>query len=302
MSPRDTVEQSASPPARPRALRRAKPRAPSAAIFAFIAGNPTSLDSLDAAQEQADAVGRRRVDIPVRKSFVRSWDEESPAPLAEIYVGGQSGLVAVKLYLALLWRCAKTPYETDKPARAWATLLDLPDPNTKGARRVANALKTLQQAKLITVSAQAGHPNLVGLAMEDGSGRAYSPPASAYQFARTDQQKQRHMYFKVARELWLDGTIQALPGPALAMLLILLAERADKEPAWFSTAAFPRRYRISHKTRAEGTRQLVARGLLTTDRQPLASTKNASVYDEVRKRTLYRLTDRTFTGPNTNGG
>ncbi|MGW4829623.1 hypothetical protein ACWEOG_18720 [Amycolatopsis japonica] len=286
MSPRDSIEQSAAPPARSELLID---------LRALLSGNSTSLEAMDAAQEQADEVGRRRIDIPVRKSFVRSWDEAAPAPLAQIYAGGRSGLVAVKLYLALLWRCAKPPYETDKPARAWATLLDLPDPNTRGARRIASALKTLREANLITTTAQAGHPNLVGVKMEDGSGHAYSPPANAYQFARTDPQKQRHMYFKVARQLWIDGTVQALPGPATVMLLILLAEQADQRPAWFSTSTFPGRYKISHKTRAEGTRQLVARGLLQTSREALASSKNASVYDEVRKRTLYQLTERTFT-------
>jgi hypothetical protein len=58
---------------------------------------------------------------------------------------------------------------------------------------------------------------------------AASLPSSAFQFARTDDQRQRHMYFKIARSLWLDGTFQDLPGPATIMLLILLAEQADKK-------------------------------------------------------------------------
>ncbi|MGW5703884.1 hypothetical protein [Amycolatopsis japonica] len=250
----------------------------------------TSLDSLEAAKEQSEAVGRRR-DIPVRKSFVRSMDGATPAPLAQIYAGGRGGLVAVKLYLALIWRCAAAEYETDKPARAWATLLDLEDPRGKGARRVSNAMKTLQEAKLITITAQDGRPNVTRLLVEDGSGGVYSPPSTAYQFSKTPEQRRENMYFKIAGQLWLDGVFQELSGPATVMLLILLAEQADdpKKKIWFSTSEFPKRYRISHKTRANGTAELVARGLLKTEREPLSP--KASVFETVRKRTIYRLLD-----------
>lgn len=257
--------------------------------------NSTSFDSMDAAQEQANEVGKKRIDIPIRKSFVRSWDGETPAPLSQIYSGGRGGLVAVKLYAALIWRCARSPYETSKPARAWATLLDLPDPQKNGARRIKNAMRTLAEANLITVSQRNGEANLIQLKLEDGSGRAYSLPSSAFQFARTDEQRQRHMYFKIARTLWLDGTFQDLPGPATVMLLILLAEQADKKDVWFSTKEFPSRYRISHKTRAEGTAQLVARGLLETTSKPLSGRWNSSTFDRVRTRSIYRLTEDTFT-------
>lgn len=79
------------------------------------------------------------------------------------------------------------------------------------------------------------------------------------------------------------------------MLLILLAEQADKKDVWFSTTEFPARYRISHKTRAEGTAQLVARGLLETTSKPLSDRWNSSTFDRVRTRSIYRLTEDTFT-------
>ncbi len=291
MSPRDTADQSALPPVLPAGL--------SPALRAFVLGNNVPSTALAAAQDQADGVGQRRIDIPVRKSFVRVWDDASAdsAPLARIYAGGRSGIVAVKLYIALLWRCAAPPYQTDKPARAWATLLGLTDPTGKGARRVTDALKTLASAQLVKITAQPGHPNMIEIRMEDGSGRAYSPPSTAFQFARTDVQKRTHMYSKLSRELWLDGTFQSLSGPATVMLLILLAERADRELVWFSTTAFPARYRISHKTRAAGTAELVSRKLLEVDRQVLPATRNSSVFDPVRKRTRYRLVGHARTGP-----
>ncbi|MFE1409202.1 hypothetical protein ACFW5D_37960 [Streptomyces sp. NPDC058770] len=57
-----------------------------------------SKDSLEAARALARSLGRR-VDGPVRKSFVRPMTPEPGlvAPLAKIYSGGRSGTVAVKL-------------------------------------------------------------------------------------------------------------------------------------------------------------------------------------------------------------
>lgn len=255
----------------------------------------TSKASREAAREMASSF-RRRVDIPVRKSFVRPMTETSDpvAPLARIYSGGRSGVVAVKLYLALIWRCSAPPFSTDKPARAWATLLDLEDPEGKGARRIKDAMRRLADEQLIDVTSQAGYPNLVTLRDESGSGRAYELPSTSYSFGKANRASKEALaaqtYFKVPLRLWTRGYIQALKGPGLVMLLILLAEQGGEGArVWFSTDEFPRRYNISHKTRAAGTQELRNMGLLTVEREGLPPTSKSGVFETRRTRNVYRL-------------
>ncbi|MGV9584428.1 hypothetical protein [Nocardia farcinica] len=264
--------------------------------------------SLEAARSLAASAGRR-VDTPVRKSFVRPMVEAAgpKAPLAQIYSGGRSGTVAVKLYLALLWKCSSPPFCTDKPARAWAELLDLPDPRGNGARRIKDALRTLQAAKLIELQSQPGYPNVVTLRDESGLGGDYQLPSTAYskakQFSKAKQSRgdddlrNANLYFKISKELWVRGYLQKLKGPGLVMLLILLAEKAgDGDKVWFSTEAFPLRYGISHKTRAAGTQELIDAGLLSVTPESLANRPGASTFDVERRRKVYRLKPVAQTG------
>ncbi|WP_137726528.1 hypothetical protein [Prescottella subtropica] len=261
-----------------------------------------STASLDAARELA--MSTRRIDTPVRKSFVRPMTEDAGpvAPLARIYSGGRSGVVAVKLYLALVWRCSSAPFSTDKPARAWATLLDLKDPEGKGARRVKDAMRTLEAAGLITLTEQAGYPNIVTLLDESGSGAAYGLPSTGYSFAKahnaTKDQRAAQMYFKVPGKLWTQGYMQALSGPELVMLLILLAEKGGEgAKIWFSTSEFPARYNISAQTRATGTHRLQKLGLLRVERESLSSGPRPTTFDTQRRRNVYRLTDKAQSEP-----
>ncbi len=253
-------------------------------------------DALAAAQE-IDDTSRRRNSTPVRKLFVRaaSADDADP-PLARlVQVGGRGGGVALKLYLALIWRCSGEPFETSKPHRAWATLLGLEDPEGKGARRIASALKTLRELGLVTVRRVPAEPNVVGLLDESLDGSPYLLPSNEYARApkgdQGDAQRAHNLYFKVPSRLWLEGDIQSLETPGLAMLLILLAEQADgPNPVWFSTTAFPARYRLSQKTRAAGTRELELRGLVRVDRVPVSDVPGrTSVFDRRRTRNLYSL-------------
>lgn len=249
--------------------------------------------SLAAAKELDDSSGRRQA-TPVRKSFVRS-DTDADTPLSRLVrAGGRGGLVAIKLYLALLWRCSTSPYRTTKPGRAWATLLGLDDPEGNGARRIAAAVKTLQEARLIEVAYEPGRGNTITVLDESGDGSEYFLPSTAYARASAgrggDAQRQHNIYFKIPSRLWTEGDIQSLKVPGLVMLLILLAEQADQgDPVWFATDTFPARYRISHKTRAAGTRELVRRQLLTVDREALPDIPGR-VFDRQRYRNRYKVT------------
>ena len=174
-------------------------------------------------------------------------------------------------------------------------MLDLEDPEGKGARRIKMAMRTLADAKLIKVTEQPGFPNLITLRDESGSGKPYELPSTAYTFAKKNKAAATslaaNMYFKVPQQLWRDGYIQSLSGPALVMLLILLAEKGGEgQRVWFSTTEFPSRYNISAKTRATGTKELEAYGLLRVEAEALAGNPRSSTFDMKRRRKVYRLT------------
>src|SRR5690349_10721147 len=102
---------------------------------------PDNPDQRIAAREFADFLGanRRRAGAPVRTAFVIAEEGRVRPPMAELLSsttgsggGGRGGQVRLKLYLSLLWVCAKAPYEAIRPARAWAALLGLEDIEGRG--------------------------------------------------------------------------------------------------------------------------------------------------------------------------
>lgn len=270
-------------------------------------GSVTDVASLESrrAATTVDLGTRLRNSTPVRRAFVRGLEEPlAPSPLLRLYRGGRSGVVPIRLYLALLWKCSKAPYETTAPARAWATLLDLQDPAGAGARRIRAALDKLQDHRLITTSGAPGEVTTVTLLREDGTGRKYIPPSGAYLKAQAGKRGQKvleqHRYFKINSDLWTGGHLQVLTGPALVMLLIILGEGGDRAirgeggdqalPVWFSTSLFKERYGLSPATRAQGVRELVERGLLLVDRAAVPDRPGGSVFDRQRYRDIYTLT------------
>jgi hypothetical protein len=94
--------------------------------------------------------------------------------------GGRGAAVPVMLYVALIWKCAKKPFDVKLPARKWAELLGLPDPSGKGARRIANALQTLDGLRLIKLDEVHGEASRVTLLDESGDGSDYELPSTAY--------------------------------------------------------------------------------------------------------------------------
>lgn len=254
--------------------------------------------ALEAADEIEASSGRRSESFPVLKSFVRAADDsQEPAPLAKL-VSRRAG-VAIKLYLALIWRTASPPFTSQKTARGWATLLDLPSPDRTGAARIRAALNTLAGLNLIRLEhTNSSTPPTVALLSESGDGSEYSLPSTSYLSYKRSSPKELpdvsnpYLYLKFPTSLWLQGYMQTLSTPGLAMLLILLSERADRgSGTWFSTESFPQRYGISAPTRSKGTRELAELGLLITQRMPVSN--GASPFFDVRRsRKRYRLTDQ----------
>lgn len=224
-----------------------------------------------AAGEFAQALGvrRREAGAPVRTIFVS--DESVPAPpLARLLRGGgRGGQVRVKLYLSLLWVCAKKPYDVSRPARAWAALLGLPDVEGTGVRRIQQALRDLDDRQFIRLEERLGLPSRVVMLNEKGDGSEFRPAPDAYNAVRrrgVAEDLRNNQYFRVPTSLWTKGHIARLNGPALAMLLALLSERrgAEQPAVWFSPGRAQARFALSPSTRQAGLKELRQLGLLET--------------------------------------
>lgn len=294
------VEESSSAAVAPRLLVMG-----AEAPYATPAG--VSVAALDKADEIQAGAGRR-VSAPVRKWFVRSLDGQAPM-LSKLYSGegggGRSGSVCIKVLLSLIWKTSKPPFETVMTSPALAELLDLPDPSGKGSRRVRDALKALAAVNLVRLSPRPGTSPLIRLMNETGNGQEYTLPSTAYalsQRVKSDKEAvtNPNLYFQLPAEMWTEGFLQVLKGPGLVMLLILLAEEANKRPVWFSGPEFRDRYRISPSTRTKGTKELVDLGILTVASVPLPPTPLGSTFEQKRRRYNYRLAG-VINQPN-NGG
>nr|WP_176705547.1 hypothetical protein [Arthrobacter sp.] len=248
------------------------------------------------------SLGARKA-VPIRKSFVRSDIPGEDAPLKKLVTGGggRGAAVPVMLYVALIWKCAKEPFDVKLPARKWAELLGLPDPSGKGARRIANALQTLASLQLIKLDKVHGEPSKVTLLDESGDGSKYELPSTAYSRGGL----KRDLYFKVSTKLWTSGEFQQLSAPGLAMLLILLGEGGHNptespllkalrafpqgRDVWFTTENFPLRYGISASMRSRGTKELETAHLLETKRRPVGPPGTLVTFTTEKVRKVYML-------------
>ncbi len=233
--------------------------------------------------DDIDKTSGRRTSAPVRLVFAcNRTEQEADTPLARmINTGGRGADVALKLYLALIWRSSAEPFTTTLPARKWAELLALPEPNTNGTRRVADAIKALRDNhQLIAVDNRPGEPSEITLLHESGSGQPYTRPRG-----RTALE----LYLNVPAAMWTTGQIQRLTAPGVAMLLAVLSEQPKPgDPVWWSTTRWDERINLTSATRARGTRELKDAGLLTVKKRPI--TVNGKGFGAERVRSTYAVT------------
>jgi hypothetical protein len=235
-----------------------------------------------ALKEFTSRLSKRSKGALVRHSFVRS-DNGTKTPLSRLSSSkGRGAEVAIKLYLGLLWLSSRPPYDSNFPARSWAALLNLKDPETKGTRRVSVALKKLEELDLIRIEQRSGKPNHVVILKEDGSGDPYKIP-SGKTTSKDDY------YFNVPVRLWTEGYIQQLSAAAITMLLIIMEEyqRSNYKPQWWSMKTFNSRFGISKDVRAKGTKELLEQGLILVSREGIP-TISGSVLAQRRSRKTYR--------------
>ena len=228
---------------------------------------------------------------PVRNGFIERFpsNNEEP-PLAKMLRGGQGGGVRLKLLLSLLWFSVRAPHETEYPARGWAALLDLGDPETNGARRINAAITWLAKNDFIRTEPHRGAPTTVYLKDERGNGQPYTLPAHVHNAKKeAGEEITRDEYWvQLPASFWIKGWIAVLSAPAVAMLLVMLDEAAGSgrtERLWHSPSQAAERFALSPDTRTDGLLELEAYGVLDKKRTSISP----GVFDFKRLRNVYDL-------------
>ncbi len=229
----------------------------------------------------------------IRFDFVRNPEGvPGPPPLAQLLRGGRGGNVRLKLLLSLLWVAGGGSDDRHKtnayPARAWAGLLDLPDPETNGQRRIRDAVQWLEAKEFVRTDKQPGKPMALQLLLEDGSGKAYFDPAEHAHTKKAGKQAMTasDLYISLPNSFWTDGWLVTLSGRALAMLLVLAEVTfSEREWDWVSPARARQRYGLSEDTWSRGIAELKERGIIEIRKRPVGEDE----FDFHRVRNIYKV-------------
>lgn len=231
------------------------------------------MQNLDLARDIARHLNERlgRESVPVRAAFIASPSPAMPPPLTQLLRGGRGGEVKVKLLLSMIWVAAAAPYDVTQPARVWAELLGLPDPEVKGAARVNAAIRRLVESGYLSAMKRPGQPSRLTLQNELGTGEEYSHPGAVWDSVKEADariRRQTPRYTRLPIELWTAGWIAALSGPALAMLVILLESARGQPPKdlWFAPSVAAARYGLNEATRKKGLDELEQYRLISVGR------------------------------------
>lgn len=213
---------------------------------------------------------RRNLGAPIRDSLFR-YDvaDQRYYPLARLLSsrggkagGGRGGRTRVALYLSLIWVASGGDHSSDRPARFWAGLLGIPDPDGAGSRVIRSTWRELEARNLVSLTpgAHSGAVPTVKLLREDGTGKPYTIPTG----------KDGDTYRRVPQTAWKALFHEPeLTGPGLVMYLVTLrtAGRANRlEGLTFPRAHFQAEYGIGESTRKSGLQNLVRLGVLDAHR------------------------------------
>lgn len=248
------------------------------------------MDAVDVSRERATQLAGRlaRKRVAVRSSFIVSMDPETPPPMTLMMRGGRGGEVKLKLLLSMLWVAVKEPYDVRQPARVWAELLGLDEPETRGAARVNAAVRRLVEGDFLEVDKRPGQPSRLILREETGRGAAYTHPGSHWEKREgLPLPKNAPRYTQLPTGLWTQGWMATLSTSAIAMLLVLLEQTRGKhyDDLWFSPSVAAKRYGLSETTRRKGIDELDALGIITVDRVPVGRGSLSAI----RRRNTYSI-------------
>ncbi len=128
----------------------------------------------------------------------------------------------------------------------------LPEPETKGARRVSDALTWLADQKYVKLERKHGQPPTITLLSPKLTGTKHIRP--------------KGVYVTVPVGLWREGWMPVLSARALTLLIILLDLQGGRRftrssPPWLGTGQMLR-YGISQDTWTRAQKELVSLGLL----------------------------------------
>lgn len=265
-----------------------------------------------AARRAASAAGERtrHRKAQVRREFIRHpkalREEADPAqplpepPMVKLIRGGRSGgqsAVRLKLYLSILWMSAGAkradvpPHSTVYPAVFWAELLNLDQPETKGKRRISEALAWLDDHEFVKLTHRPGAPPIVTVLREDGSGRAYRLPT-----AKNEEGVAEGAFVSLPATFWENHWIAALSATGISLLLILNDwrdrqphETGEEPPIWLSPK-MKERYHLSEDSWRKGKAELLNFELVSVSRELV----RRQPMDEPRWRDEYKLNPKAF--------
>jgi hypothetical protein len=189
----------------------------------------------------------------------------SPPVAAIVRSGRGGGGIRLKLYLSLLWIASEKPYDVTMPARTWASLLRLPSPEDRGARRVSEAISWLEQESFVHVERPPGRPSIL-VPLDECACQPYRSPVTPF---RDEPFPDRDRYIRLSAGMWTNGWIGTLSGAALATLLTLLEfeKYDDPQPFWISPSRAKELYGLSESTRQRGIRELKDLGVVEIEKR-----------------------------------
>ena len=223
--------------------------------------------------ERSSAFGKRRgAGAPIRRGFIEVTSGGS-SPLALLLSGanatkgggGRGGRLRVAMVVTLIWQLAKSPHTTIRPARYWAELLDLDDPERAGARAVRNTLLEIERRGFVrTESRGPGKVPEIILMDESLRGADYKLP---FLQAMEEGREGETSYFRVPESFWASGACSHLSGAGLALYLIAMSRAGwGNQPSfWLSPTLFSARYGLGDSTRKKGLKELVDFGIVTQE-------------------------------------
>ncbi|TFV96755.1 hypothetical protein [Orlajensenia leifsoniae] len=226
-----------------------------------------AIDLLEKAVERS----KRRSSVRLPLAFARDQvNEVARPPLARLLQGG--GEVRIKVLLTILMMATKHPHVTRVPSRDLAAMLNLPDSDGAGARRVNKALSDLADVNLVRREHRPGHVPSTTILDPGGSGEEWNT-----------EQLSGTTYITLPPDLWRRGWLIALSGRALALLIILRENTGGRQKGAWVPGIRHRQYGLSEDTWTKATKELRDAGLLDVDE------KVFSFQGEPRRRNIYTL-------------